>query len=81
MCQVEHVDLLFFPQLLGLLGCHGLNANIPARIVALLDGLVQVLCRLVRRIVRRVLLGDEPSALLGLEVELHINPLALATRS
>jgi hypothetical protein len=43
--------------------------------------LVQILCRVVWGIVRRVLLGDETSALLGLEVELHINPLALAIQS
>src|SRR5690242_2344370 len=77
VCQVEHIDLLLLPQLLGLLGSHGLNADVPAWIFTLLDSLVQVLRRIVRRVVGRIFLGNEAGALLRFEVKLHIHPFSL----
>lgn len=41
--QVEDVNLLFLPNFLSLLWCHGLNLNIPLGEFATLDGLVQIL--------------------------------------
>lgn len=76
--HVENVNLLLLPQLLGLLRRHGLDADIPTGVVALLNSLIQILGRVVGRVVGRVFLGDESSALLGLKVQLHVHPLALA---
>lgn len=75
--QVEDVDALVLPDILGLLGRHGLDLDVPAREVALLDRLVQILSREVGTVVERVLLGDEVCALLRLEVKLHIYPVAV----
>lgn len=73
--KIEDVDLLGLPQLLSLLGSHGLDGNIPTWVVAGLNGLVQVLLVSIWRVSSRVLLGDETSSLLGLEVKLAVNPV------
>jgi hypothetical protein len=75
--QVEDVNLLLLPKVLGLLGSHGLNHDIPSRELAVLNGVVQILLVSVGGIVGRLLLGDETSTLLGLEVNLGVDPLAL----
>jgi hypothetical protein len=75
--QVEDVDALLLPQVFGLLGGHGLPADVPAREVLALDGVVQVLLRVVGAVVGGVLLGHERGALLALHVHLTVDPLAV----
>lgn len=75
--QVEDVDLLLFPQVLGFLSGHCLNANIPAWEVALVDSLVQILCSVIWTVVEGIFLCDEARTLLGLEVQLHVDPVAI----
>jgi len=75
--QIEDVDLLVLPEVLGLLGSHGLDLNIPTRELAVLNGVVEILLVSVRGVVVGVLLSDEASTLLRLEVDLSVNPLAL----
>lgn len=75
--QVKHIDLLLLPEILSLLSGHSLDANIPAGIFTILDGEEKILLVSVRRVVVRILLSDEASALLGLEVDLRVHPLAL----
>ena len=75
--QVEDVDALVLPELLGLLGGHGLPADVPAWVVALLNGVVKVLLSVVWGVVRRVFLSDEACALLALHVHLAIDPIAV----
>lgn len=75
--QVEDVDALLLPELLGLLGGHGLPADVPARVVLALNSIVQVLLRVIGAVVGRILLGDEGSALLALHVHLAVDPVAV----
>jgi hypothetical protein len=75
--QVEDVDALLFPELLGLLGGHGLPADVPTRVILALNGIVKVLLRVVGAVVGGILLGDEGSALLALHVHLAVNPVAI----
>jgi hypothetical protein len=77
MCQVKDVDTLLLPNFLGLLSGHGLNLNIPAREITLLNRTVKILCRVVRAVVCGVFLGDETGALLRLEMQLHIDPVSI----
>lgn len=77
MRQVENIDLLLLPEVLCLLGSACLHTHIPAREVAVLDGVEQILLVVVGRVVVGLLLGDETSALLGLEVDLCIHPFTL----
>lgn len=48
VCKIKHVDALLLPQLLSLLGRHGLNLDRPLGELAALDGLVQVLLGMIR---------------------------------
>jgi len=75
--QVEDVDPLLLPQVLSLLGSHGLEADVPAREVASLDGVVKILLGVVGAVVGRVLLGDERGALLALHVHLCVHPVTV----
>jgi hypothetical protein len=75
--EIEDVDLLVLPEVLGLLGGHGLDLDVPSREVTLLNGVVQILLMSIGRVVVGVLLGDEACTLLRLEVDLGIHPLAL----
>ena len=76
VCQIENVDLVGFPELFGLLGGHGLDFERPFGEVALLDGLVEILLGVVGGVVGGIFLGDEFYALLGLHVELAVDPFA-----
>lgn len=75
--QVENVDFLLFPKVFCLLGCHGLHAEIPCRIVATLNGLEKILCGIVWGLSSRVGLSDELGTLLGLHVNLSIHPVSI----
>lgn len=75
--QVEDVDLLLLPELLSLLRGHGLEADVPARVVASLNGIEQVLLGVIRAVVGGVLLCDERVALLALHVHLCVDPVAV----
>jgi hypothetical protein len=75
--EIEDVDLLVLPQVLSLLGGHGLDLDVPTGELAVLDGVVQILLMGIRRVVVGVLLSDEACALLRLEVDLGVDPLAL----
>lgn len=75
--QVEDVDALLLPELLSLLGGHGLPADVPARVVLALNSVVEILLRVVGAVVRRVRLGHERSALLALHVHLAVDPIAV----
>jgi len=75
--QVEDVNLLVLPEVLSLLWCHSLNHDIPAWVFTVLDGVVEILLVSIWRVLGRVLLSDETSALLGLEVDLSVNPVTL----
>jgi len=77
MGEIEDVDLLVLPEVLGLLGSHGLDLDVPTREVAVLNGVVQILLMGIRRVVVGILLGNEACTLLGLEVNLSVDPLAL----
>ena len=76
MRQVKDVDLLLLPQLFGLLCGHCLELDRPGRVVAFLNGAIEILLGIVRRIVGGILLCDEFGALLGLHVHLSIYPVA-----
>ena len=76
MCEIEDVNLLLLPKILGFLRCHGLHANVPTGELAALDRIVQVHGRIVRRLGVRILLRDKLDTLLALEVELAVDPLA-----
>lgn len=75
--EVEDVDLLLLPQLLGLSGCHSLDFDAPLGEITALDGLVQVLGGVVGRLREGVFLCDELGALQGLEVDLIVHPVAV----
>jgi len=75
--QVEDVDPLLLPEVLGLLGGHGLPADVPTRVVLALNGVVKVLLRVVGAVVGGILLGNEGGALLALHVHLAVYPLAV----
>lgn len=76
--EVEHVDFLFRPQLFGFQRRHCLHADVPAWVLAVLDGVVEIFLRMVWRMLGRVRLCDEFGALLGLHVHLRVDPVALA---
>ena len=78
VCHIEHVDLLLLPDLLSLLRGHGLEHDIPAREVTLLDRLVKVLGRVVRAVVEGIFLCDESSALLALEMQLRTKSVGVS---
>jgi len=74
--EIEDVDVA----LLGLLRRHGLNVGLPSREVSLVDGLKQVLGGVVwggTGELGCLLLGEELDTLLGEEVDLGVDPLAL----
>lgn len=75
--QVEDVDLLLLPELLGLLRGHGLEADVPAGVVTSLNRIEQILLGVVRAVVGRVLLCDKRVALLALHVHLCVDPVAV----
>jgi hypothetical protein len=77
VCKIEDVDLLVLPQVLGLLGGHGLDLDVPTRELAVLNGVVQILLVSIGGVVVGILLGDEACTLLRLEVDLGVDPLAL----
>jgi hypothetical protein len=77
VCQVKDVDTLVLPNLLSLLSRHGLDLDVPAWEVTLLNGLIQVLGGEVWSVAERILLCDEVGALLRLEVQLHVNPVTV----
>jgi hypothetical protein len=60
-----------------LLRSHGLEANVPAREVTLLDSVIHVLLRIIGRVVGRIFLSDKCGSLLALHVHLSVDPLAL----
>lgn len=75
--QVEDVDLLLLPQLLGLRSRHSLNFDAPLGEIATLNGLVQVLGGVVGRLREGIFLCDELGALQRLEVNLVVHPVAI----
>ena len=75
--QVEDVYALFFPRLLCFLRGHGLYGHRPGGVVACFDGGEEVFLRVVGPVAVRVLLRDELGALVGLEVDLGVDPLAV----
>jgi hypothetical protein len=77
MCEIKDIDLLVLPQILGFLGSHGLDAYVPTWEIAFLNGLVQVLGRIVGAVIGRVFLCNEASALLRLEMKLHVDPVSI----
>lgn len=72
--KIEDVDLLGLPQLLSLLWCHGLHTEIPLRIFAPLNGLVEILLVGIWRPLRRFFLSQESGALLRADVDLAVHP-------
>lgn len=76
MGQVEDVDALLLPHILGFFRRHGLDLDRPLGVLATLDGLVQILLRVVWRLVEGILLGDELGPLHGLQVDLAVDPFA-----
>lgn len=75
--KIEDIDLLLCPHLLSLLCCHGLNADIPPGEVTFIDREVEILLRVIWALGRCVLVREELDALLGLEMELGVNPLII----
>lgn len=73
--QVKDVDLLLLPQVLGLLRGHGLDFQVPSRVVALLDGVEKIFLVSIGRVAVGLGLRNEASALLGLHVELDVLPV------
>lgn len=77
VCEIEDVDLLCFPEVFGLLCCHGLDLERPLGEIAFLDCLVEVFLGVVWGLGGGVFLCDELGALLGFHMELAVYPLAL----
>ena len=77
MGKIEDIDLLLLPNLFGLLRSHGLDLNSPLWVVSTLDSFVEILLGVVWGIIGRILLSDELSSLLGLHVDLSIDPVAI----
>jgi hypothetical protein len=75
VCEIEDVDALLLPELLGLGGSHGLDFQGPGGEVALFDGVVEILLGMVGGLAGGFFLGDKLDALLGLHVELGIEPV------
>lgn len=76
VCQIKYIDLLLLPKLLGLLGSDGLDVHSPAREVALFNGVVEILLGVVGGVVSGFFGGDPFDALVGLPVDLDIDPFA-----
>jgi len=73
--QVEDIDLLLLPKLLGLLRRHGLDVHGPTWKVSIFNGVVEILLRVVWRVIHGFLLRDPFNTLVGFEVDLSVDPL------
>lgn len=76
VCQIEDVDLLLFPEFLGLLGGHGLPFYSPGRIFATVNCFKKIFLGVVWRLGLGFLLRKKLGALLRLHVHLTVDPLA-----
>lgn len=76
--EIENVDLLLCPSLLGLLLRHDLDLHGPRREVSLLNGLVKVLLSVIVGLGSSLIAGKVLDPLVGDHVELGIDPLALS---
>ncbi len=72
--EIKHVDPLLRPSLLGLLLSHSLNLHRPRRVLAPLDGIVEILPSVVIRLRRSLVRGKVLGPLVADEVELCVKP-------
>ena len=75
--EVKDVDLLLLPEILRLLGGHHLNSHGPRWIFSSFNGFVEVLLAVVGRLGSSLVVGKSLVALVGLQVNLIIDPVAI----